>query len=98
MIKHSGQSVFRGLNNPLSVTRYHSLVVSPAQLPADFIITAWTELEDGRVDEIMGLAHRTLSLHGVQFHPEAILTEQGHQLLANFLTSATDAQPIAVDS
>lgn len=87
LVKHNDQSVFAGLKNPLSVTRYHSLVVSLAQLPTDFIMTAWTELPDGSVDEIMGLVHRTLPLHGVQFHPEAILTEQGHQLLANFLTS-----------
>lgn len=98
LIKHNDQSVFSGLNNPLSVTRYHSLVVSLEQLPADFVVTAWTELADGGVDEIMGLAHRTLPLHGVQFHPEAILTEQGHQLLANFLTSTKVARPAAVDS
>ena len=92
LVKHNDQSVFAGLKNPLSVTRYHSLVVSLAQLPADFIMTAWTELPDGSVDEIMGLVHRTLPLHGVQFHPEAILTEQGHQLLANFLTSTKVAR------
>lgn len=97
LIKHHHQSVFVGLNNPLSVTRYHSLVVAPDQLPADFIITAWTEHEDGRVDEIMGLMHRYMPLHSVQFHPEAILTEQGHQLLANFLNSAVVAQSTSVD-
>lgn len=98
LIRHTGQSVFQGLNNPLSVTRYHSLVVDKDQLPADFEITAWTEHADGSIDEIMGLAHQTLPLHGVQFHPEAILTEQGHQLLANFLTLAALARPTAVDS
>lgn len=86
LIRHDNSSVFAGLNNPLSVTRYHSLVVEKHSLPAEFRLTAWTETADGAVDEIMGIAHRTLSLHGVQFHPEAILSEQGHQLLANFLT------------
>jgi len=85
LIRHDNSSVFRGLNDPLSVTRYHSLVVDAASLPADFRMTAWTTTADGAVDEIMGIAHRQLPLHGVQFHPEAILTEQGHQLLANFL-------------
>jgi para-aminobenzoate synthetase component 2 len=84
-IRHNNQSVFFGLKNPLSVTRYHSLVVAKASLPEDFIMTAWTQNADGSVDEIMGIAHRSLAIHGVQFHPEAILTEQGHQLLANFL-------------
>lgn len=86
LIRHDNSSVFCGLNNPLSVTRYHSLVVEKHSLPADFRLTAWTETADGAVDEIMGIAHRTLPLHGVQFHPEAILSEQGHQLLANFLS------------
>lgn len=83
-IRHGGESVFRGLNNPLTVTRYHSLIVSPESLPDCFTLTAWTE-RDGRVDEIMGIAHKHLPLHGVQFHPESILSEQGHQLLDNFL-------------
>lgn len=86
LIRHDNSSVFAGLNNPLSVTRYHSLVVEKHSLPAEFRLTAWTETTDGAVDEVMGIAHRTLPLHGVQFHPEAILSEQGHQLLANFLT------------
>ncbi len=84
-IKHQQQSVFAGLNNPLSVTRYHSLVVAKDSLPAEFSITAWTETATGDVDEIMAIAHQKLPIHGVQFHPEAILTEQGHQLLANFM-------------
>lgn len=79
-VHHQGQSVFRGLNQPLTVTRYHSLAVCRETLPAPLMVTA--ETEDG---EIMGLAHRTLPIHGVQFHPEAILTEQGHALLRNFL-------------
>ena len=86
LIRHDNSSVFCGLKNPLSVTRYHSLVVDRHSLPAEFRLTAWTETADGAVDEIMGIAHRTLPLHGVQFHPEAILSEQGHQLLANFLS------------
>ncbi|RJT42170.1 aminodeoxychorismate synthase component II [Rahnella woolbedingensis] len=83
-VRHTGQSVFTGLNNPLTVTRYHSLVVAPQTLPDCFDVTAWTEREGGR-DEIMGIMHKTLPLHGVQFHPESILSEQGHQLLDNFL-------------
>lgn len=83
-IRHNGESVFRGLNNPLTVTRYHSLIVTSAGLPQCFTVTAWTEL-DGQADEIMGIAHKHLPLHGVQFHPESILSEQGHQLLDNFL-------------
>ncbi|MGL5292798.1 MAG: glutamine amidotransferase-related protein, partial [Aeromonas sp.] len=65
--------------------RYHSLVVERESLPACFDITAWSEHADGRVDEIMGLRHKTLAIEGVQFHPESILSEQGHQLLGNFL-------------
>ena len=83
-VRHTGQSVFTGLNNPLTVTRYHSLVVAPETLPDCFDVTAWTD-RDGERDEIMGIMHKTLPLHGVQFHPESILSEQGHQLLDNFL-------------
>ncbi|WP_064606116.1 aminodeoxychorismate/anthranilate synthase component II [Photobacterium sp. J15] len=83
-VVHTGRSVFAGLNNPLTVTRYHSLVVKADTLPDCFEVTAWTEL-DGEFDEIMGIAHKSLPIEGVQFHPESILTEQGHQLLANFL-------------
>ena len=85
LIQHNNRSVFQGLNNPLSVTRYHSLVVAADTLTDDFIVTAWTQTAEGQMDEIMGMMHRSLPLHSVQFHPEAILTEQGHQLLANFL-------------
>ena len=81
-IEHNDGGVFTGLNHPLTVTRYHSLIVE--QLPAEFELTAWT-LRDGQQDEIMGFRHRSLPLQGVQFHPESILSEQGHQLLANFL-------------
>ena len=83
-IIHTDASVFRTLNNPLTVTRYHSLVVKTDTLPECFEVTAWTE-RDGEFDEIMGISHKTLPIEGVQFHPESILTEQGHQLLANFL-------------
>ena len=79
-ITHNGEGVFRGLANPLTVTRYHSLVVEPDSLPACFDVTAWSETR-----EIMGIRHRQWDLEGVQFHPESILSEQGHQLLANFL-------------
>ena len=82
---HEDKGVFAGLNNPLTVTRYHSLVVKRETLPACLEITAWTQLADGSVDEIMGLRHKTLNIEGVQFHPESILTEQGHELFANFL-------------
>jgi para-aminobenzoate synthetase component 2 len=79
-ISHNGGGVFRGLNNPLTVTRYHSLLIDPDTLPDCFEVTAWTDKQ-----EIMGIRHRSLDLEGVQFHPESILSEQGHALLANFL-------------
>ncbi len=82
---HEDSGVFTGLNNPLTVTRYHSLVVSRETLPDCLEVTAWTRRENGSVDEIMGLRHRTMNVEGVQFHPESILTEQGHELFANFL-------------
>ncbi len=85
LIRHCNEGVFKGLNNPLRVTRYHSLVVERDTLPDCFDITAWSEHADGSFDEIMGLRHKTLPVEGVQFHPESILSEQGHQLLANFL-------------
>ncbi|QMV13121.1 aminodeoxychorismate/anthranilate synthase component II [Vibrio spartinae] len=84
-ICHSSQGLFQGLNYPLTVTRYHSLVVERQSLPDCFDITAWTETAEGDVDEIMGYQHRTLPIDAVQFHPESIKTEQGHALLANFL-------------
>jgi anthranilate synthase component 2 len=82
---HQDLGMFAGLNNPLIVTRYHSLVVKRETLPDCLEVTAWTQLENGEVDEIMGLRHKTLHIEGVQFHPESILTEQGHELFANFL-------------
>jgi anthranilate synthase component 2 len=82
-IKHQGESVFRGINGPFKATRYHSLVVARGSLPADLAVTAETD------DQlIMGLAHRTLAVHGVQFHPESIASEHGHLMLRNFLDIA----------
>jgi len=86
-VYHSDQGVFSGLQNPITVTRYHSLVIDLETLPDCLEVTAWTQLEDGSVDEIMGVRHKTLAVEGVQFHPESILSEQGHQLLKNFLDS-----------
>ncbi|ACZ78598.1 aminodeoxychorismate synthase component II [Dickeya zeae] len=83
-VRHTGRGVFAGLANPLTVTRYHSLVLEKNTLPDCFEVTAWTEF-DGDIDEIMGIRHRSLPLEGVQFHPESILSQQGHQLLKNFL-------------
>lgn len=85
-IRHNNHSVFRGLKNPLTVTRYHSLVVKNGTLPECFELTAWTEHADGTVDEIMAYQHRSLPIDAVQFHPESIKTEHGHQILANFLS------------
>jgi anthranilate synthase component 2 len=82
-ILHEGKSVFRGLPSPFTATRYHSLAVKRETLPDVLEVTAWTA--DG---EIMGLAHKTRPIHGVQFHPESIATEHGHDLLANFLDLA----------
>jgi len=84
MIHHRGQGVFAGLDNPFQATRYHSLVVDQDSLPETLEVTAWTEV-DGEIDVIMGLRHRDLDVEGVQFHPESILTQAGHQLLNNFL-------------
>jgi len=84
-IYHNNSSVFNGIESPFNATRYHSLVVNKASLPDCFDITAWTENDDGSLDEIMGIQHKTLPVEGVQFHPESILTEQGHALLKNFL-------------
>jgi anthranilate synthase component 2 len=86
-IHHSGQGVFAGLPSPFVATRYHSLVVERESLPDCLEITAWTADDEGRVDEIMGLRHRDTGAEGVQFHPESVLSEHGHALLANFLRS-----------
>ncbi len=79
-VEHSGRGVFKGLPSPMTVTRYHSLAIERDTLPAELMITAWTQ--DG---EIMGIQHKTYALHGVQFHPESILSEHGHAMLKNFL-------------
>ena len=84
VIHHNQGGVFSELAQPLTATRYHSLVVDRQNLPDCLEITAWTE-KDGQVDEIMGLRHRELAVEGVQFHPESILSEHGHALLQNFL-------------
>ena len=86
-VYHTGEGVFRGLPRPFNVTRYHSLVIEKSSLPACMQITAWTQLPDNSIDEIMGIRHRDFPIEGLQFHPESILTEHGHQLLANFLTA-----------
>jgi len=84
-IHHSSSGVFTGLSNPFEATRYHSLVIEQSSLPSCLEITAWTANDDGSLDEIMGVRHKELSIEGVQFHPESILTQHGHDLLNNFL-------------
>jgi para-aminobenzoate synthetase component 2 len=84
-IEHNNLGVFRGLNNPLTVTRYHSLIVERGSLPECLEETAWTLDEEGRPKEIMGYRHKNLPIEGVQFHPESIKTEQGHEILSHFL-------------
>jgi anthranilate synthase component 2 len=90
LIHHSGKGVFEGLKNPFTATRYHSLAVERSEVPPDLEVVAWTE--DG---EVMGVAHRSRPIHGVQFHPESIATECGHELLANFLRIA-GVKPLAL--
>tara|TARA_R110000787_G_scaffold84079_8_gene180454 strand:+ start:1344 stop:1925 length:582 start_codon:yes stop_codon:yes gene_type:complete len=87
-IHHRGRGVFKNLPSPYTATRYHSLMVGRDGLSDDLEITAWTEFDDGEMDEIMGFRHKTLPIEGVQFHPESILTEHGHTLLKNFLEGA----------
>lgn len=89
-IHHANTGVFTGLKNPYNATRYHSLVIDKQHLPECLEITAWTENPDGSMEEIMGVRHRELPIEGVQFHPESILTEHGHDLLRNFLTMKKD--------
>ena len=84
-VYHADKGVFTGLKNPLQATRYHSLVIEIESLPDCLEITAWTQDAGGNMAEIMGVRHKTLAVEGVQFHPESILTEQGHELLRNFL-------------
>jgi anthranilate synthase component 2 len=84
-VYHKNTGVFTGLKNPFQATRYHSLVIEKESLPDCLEITAWTQNEDGSMGEIMGVKHKTLAVEGVQFHPESILTEHGHDMLRNFL-------------
>ncbi len=92
-IYHSGVGVFTDLPNPFIATRYHSLVIERASLPDCIEITAWTQKPDGEIEEIMGVRHRDLVVEGVQFHPESILSEHGHDLLNNFLTQTSRENP-----
>ncbi|MEI7795737.1 MAG: aminodeoxychorismate/anthranilate synthase component II [Methylococcaceae bacterium] len=85
LVYHADSGVFKGLNNPFIATRYHSLVIEQSSLPDCLEVTAWTQNEHGEIAEIMGVRHKTLDIEGVQFHPESILTEHGHDLLRNFL-------------
>ena len=84
-IHHTGKGVFKNLKNPLNATRYHSLVAEKSTLPDCFEVTAWTNKENGDIEEIMGVRHKSYAIEGVQFHPESILTEHGHQMLNTFL-------------
>ena len=88
-ILHNSSDIFEGINIPFTATRYHSLVVEKDSLPDCFEITAWTENKSGEMDEIMGMRHRDEAIFGVQFHPESILTANGHQLLQNFLEQSS---------
>src|SRR5699024_4905987 len=92
MVHHNNKGVFKDLSNPFEATRYHSLVIEQASLPQCLEITAWTETEEGEIDEIMGIRHRELAIEGVQFHPESILTHHGHDLLLNFLMGLPNHQ------
>jgi anthranilate synthase component 2 len=85
MIHHNNSGVFANLSNSYEATRYHSLVINQDTLPDCFEVTAWTQNDDGSIDEIMGVRHKELAVEGVQFHPESILTQHGHDLLNNFL-------------
>ncbi|MDP7592474.1 MAG: aminodeoxychorismate/anthranilate synthase component II [Litorilituus sp.] len=86
LIKHNGKGLFKQLKQPLQVTRYHSLIVDEHTLPQSFEVTAWSLDAQGDEEEIMAMQHNSLPIYSVQFHPEAILTEQGHELLQNFLS------------
>ncbi len=85
MIHHQDAGVFKGLDNPFEATRYHSLVIEKETLPECLEVTAWTQNEEGVLEEIMGVRHKDLDIQGVQFHPESILTQHGHDLLQNFI-------------
>ncbi len=87
LIHHKGIGVFSGLKTPYTATRYHSLVIEKSSIPDCLEVTAWTETDDGELDEIMGIRHKTLDIEGVQFHPESILSEHGHDMLRNFINA-----------
>ena len=87
-IHHTGKGVFLDIANPFNATRYHSLVIAQDSLPDCLELTAWTKNDDGSMEEIMGVRHKTLAVEGVQFHPESILSEHGHQMLKNFLDAS----------
>jgi len=86
-VYHNGNGVFSKLTNPLNATRYHSLVAEQTSLPDCFEVTSWTQDSNENIDEIMGIKHKKFNIEGVQFHPESILTEYGHQMLENFLNN-----------
>ena len=88
-VHHDGQGIFQDVPNPIEVTRYHSLVVSKNSVPNSLHVAAWTEFEAGTFDEVMALRHRDFEVEGVQFHPESIKTQAGHQLLNNFLGASS---------
>jgi len=90
MHHNNGEGIFANIPNPFEATRYHSLVIDQNTLPDCLEITAWTESKSGEMDEIMGVRHKTLAIEGVQFHPESILSEHGHDMLKNFLTMQQD--------
>ena len=85
MVHHNNAGIFRNIENPFEATRYHSLVIEQQSLPDCLEVTAWTANDDGSIDEIMGVRHKDFAIEGMQFHPESILTTQGHALLKNFL-------------
>ena len=91
LMHHTNKGVFKGLENPFIATRYHSLVIEKESLPDCLEITAWTEDENGELDEIMGVQHKELAIEGVQFHPESILTQHGHAMLQNFIDMSLDS-------
>jgi anthranilate synthase component 2 len=85
LVQHHNQGIFRGLQQPFQATRYHSLVLDPASLPKTLEVTAWTQDNQGNMEAIMGVRHRYMDIEGVQFHPESVFSEHGHQLFSNFL-------------
>ena len=99
IMHHTGKGVFADLPNPFEATRYHSLVIEKHSLPECLEVTAWTKNDDGSLEEIMGVRHKTLAVEGVQFHPESILTQHGHALLRNFLKAeAAHSSPLTPPS